>query len=109
MTLRKPDLAEDLAAALDSFLSNEAPLESGPCFSLLEILYNCAVSPVPIDYGPLTSRAGICVCRVMEVMLAGHSLPASAEILFSTNQLGIIQDTCDQLSQETQPIVGVLV
>lgn len=103
---RCPHAARAFAAELDSFLSSKTSVSIGKA-SLLGTLYNSTVSSIPTDFGPLASQAGLCLCQII-ILVTKQNLPDCCDQLFSTQELGIIQDACGQL-QMTGSIAGILV
>jgi len=95
---RRPHKAADLSCLLDNYLGDKSCTKpSGPNLSLVEVLYECAVSPTPVDYGPLAAKAMLNICQVI-ILACSQPLPQTCDQLFSEQQLGVIQDTCGQLA-----------
>ncbi|DBA66542.1 TPA: hypothetical protein ACH3X2_002293 [Trebouxia sp. C0005] len=52
---------------------------------------------MPVDYGPIAAKAMLNICQVI-ILACSQPLPQTSDLLFSEQQLGVIQDTCGQLA-----------
>ncbi|KAL0019771.1 hypothetical protein WJX79_007218 [Trebouxia sp. C0005] len=76
---RRPHTADDLSCLLDNFLGNiSCTKSSGPKLSLVGVLYECAVSPMPVDYGPIAAKAMLNICQDTCGQLASSGSAATA-------------------------------
>jgi len=85
------------ACWITTSVTNHAQSLLAQILSLVEVLYECAVSPTPVDYGPLAAKAMLNICQVI-ILACSQPLPQTCDQLFSEQQLGVIQDTCGQLA-----------
>lgn len=100
----------DAAASIDDFLTSPAKAShTGSQTHLLQVVYTAAVSPVPLDFGPLSSKAALAVRQII-ILVAKHAPQMTANQLFSGQGLVVIDDMCDQLMRDgsnARALVGI--
>lgn len=98
------------AAAIDDFLTSPAKASyTGSQNHLLQVLYTAAISPVPLDFGPLSSKAAVAVRQII-ILVSKRAPQMTANQLFNGRGLAVIDAMCDQLVRDgsnARALVGI--